>query len=74
MPYVCLIFDCNARVLRVETLAAGSDEAARDHAVAMQLTTRAAAAFEVWDGGRQVASFRGGKPAWRSRRMRVAAE
>ena len=65
--YVCMVFDAAGAILRVEPLDAANDIGAGNQGILLQLTTRTAAAFEVWRGAVKVACFYGRKSAWSSR-------
>jgi hypothetical protein len=65
-----MIFDSTGAVLRVEPFDAATDTCARNQGITLQLTTRTAAAFEVWRGPVKVASFYGRKSAWCSQSRR----
>jgi hypothetical protein len=52
--YVCLIFDGDKRVFRVETFGSLSEQEAREKAVGLSRTIAGASGHELWLGGRKI--------------------
>ena len=66
--YVCKVLDGCGDVLRIVPYTAHNDRFAVDHAIMLQLVTRGAAGFDVWQGARQVLAFQAARPPWRTAR------
>lgn len=69
--YMCKVLDRRGGVTRIVPYVADSDRHAIDQGILLQLISRGATGFEVWQSARLVMAFQAGHPAWRSRRRRM---